>query len=932
VLAVLSPAYVHSDYARDEWTAALVRDRGQADRLLPVRVARGELPPLLATRVYIDLVDLEEQLAVERLVAGVPAGRVRPAGKRPFPGAGRPEAGGAARFPGRPPAIFNVSVPENVSFTQTLLTSSGGAALGGEFAGLLGGVDRLAALGTVVENGGYSGERRRLAAMLSPRSVGGVRAAGRGPRGSAMERASPAQQAVTPRPADRQRDASARRPRAAAPPQPGLRRLQRTLGNRGLQRFLASGAIQAKLAGGRAGDEYEREADRVAGEVTRLSEPGAAAVEGPPLARRAGEPGDGEPERQLDRLHGHGQPLPSGERAFMESWFGHSFEKVRVHTGPAADETASVLGARAFTLGHEVVFAAGSYRSGTAAGRRLLAHELAHVVQQGAARGSGGPAPVATRLQAPRLVQRWEGLEHRKVGNRAQGKFPFRGTVPTDMTALRATPHRDPDAPHSNTRADLLSGASVLVLGTERGWMQVLVESGKARDKQGAIVPADDLTGYISHELITRSGDVFDAELPVGGGLVLGYGDLVAFGGDHFKDFAQLTGEASSAAGRGRLTKLRDLTANEATLHPAYEEASTISAEYAERYRNLALENVSHFSGGGTALTTWQKLHRGAVLDALEAGKRGDSQALAGAYAVNAFADHYLTDSFSAGHIRVPREQVTVQYRKLAGEVFQHLIDHISARLGGRIFELLGRDYPRVRRHGTAEDRQEAVARVRTRMMGRIAAAGGMAMIEEQFGLYVGGAISKILHDRENTLGLAVVSRRHPEGWMAYGDAKLETPDNETNLRYMTEAVQASKQDLLAAFRIGVDVLTRHGKTPSQPAVDAAMARLTKEVGPPFAALELVPSPAPGAPPLPSWEWGKLDKFVKSELVKLIARYLTTNVQTQLLEEFPEHEEVEVTGPDVEARPRDAAREILNEALADPITFLEQAFGRRAGP
>jgi hypothetical protein len=275
---------------------------------------------------------------------------------------------------------------------------------------------------------------------------------------------------------------------------------------------------------------------------------------------------------------------------------------------------------------------------------------------------------------------------------------------------------------------------------------------------------------------------------------------------------------------------------------------------------------------------------------------------------------------------------VTIQYRKLAGEVFQHLIDYVSTRLGDRIFDLLGRDYPRVRKHGTAEDRRDAVARVRTRVMASIAAAGGMAKVEEQFGLYVGGAISKILHDRENTLGLAVVSQRHPEGWTAYGDAKLETPDNEQNLRYMTEAVQASKQDLLAAFRIGVDVLTRHGKAPSQPAVDAAMARLAKEIGPPFAALELVPRPAPGAPPLPSWEWGKLDKFVKSELVALIGRYLTTNVQTELLAQVPEREEVEVTGPNVVARPRDAAREILNEALADPITFLEQAFGRPASP
>jgi tetratricopeptide (TPR) repeat protein len=115
VLAVLSPAYFRSEYARDEWTAALVRARGQADRLLPVRIAPCELPPLLTNRIYIDLVDLPEPVAAERLVAGVQSGRARPAAKRPFPGAGRPAAA-AARFPGRQPAIFNVP-PRNPNFT-----------------------------------------------------------------------------------------------------------------------------------------------------------------------------------------------------------------------------------------------------------------------------------------------------------------------------------------------------------------------------------------------------------------------------------------------------------------------------------------------------------------------------------------------------------------------------------------------------------------------------------------------------------------------------------------------------------------------------------------------------------------------------------------------------------------------------------------------
>ena len=115
VLAVLSPAYFHSEYARDEWTAALIRDRGQPDRLLPVVIAACELPPLLANRIYIDLIDLQEQQAAERLLVGVHRGRARPAGRQRFPGAGQPGAAGV-RFPGRQPAIFNVPA-RNPHFT-----------------------------------------------------------------------------------------------------------------------------------------------------------------------------------------------------------------------------------------------------------------------------------------------------------------------------------------------------------------------------------------------------------------------------------------------------------------------------------------------------------------------------------------------------------------------------------------------------------------------------------------------------------------------------------------------------------------------------------------------------------------------------------------------------------------------------------------------
>jgi hypothetical protein len=718
----------------------------------------------------------------------------------------------------------------------------------------------------------------------------------------------------------------------------GAAALRQRIGNDGVRRLMreisdtASGSvsmrspsIQSKVAVSQPGEPYELEANRVADLVMQTPSDAQRMPSDEHRVANSLAP-------SLDGLVGGGSALPATARAFFEPRFGASFADVRVHTDARAAGVAESLSARAFTVGHDIVFGAGQYAPESSDGRHLLAHELTHVLQQDRARGATSAMAVSALMETDSVVQRWEGLEHKKVGNRAQIEFPYRGTILKDMTALRATPNKDPSTPHENTKADLLVGAKLLVLGKEHGWLQVLVESGMARDKKGATIPAATLTGYVSHELVGKSTDVFDATLPVGGGLELSYGDLVAFGGDHFKNFAQIGGEAADPAGRTRLKRLRDLTDSEATQSPAYEDATTISKEYAERYRDLALENVSHFSGGGTALTTWQEMHRDAVLAALEGGKKGDSSALGAAYSLNAFADHFLTDSFSAGHVRVPREQAILYYKKLAQDVFQNIIDYLSNRLGTRIYELLRRDYWRVRQFGDEGDRQNAIARVRAQIMQTIMDAGGPAKVQELFGVYVAGAFSKIMHDHENAEGLMVVSRKHPEGWTVFGDAKLEAPANAKNLAYMTEAVQASKQDLVGAFRIGLDLFSKYGKTPTQAAIDAAMAALSRKVGPPYSALAFVPTPGSGVKPLAAWEWGNLDRQTKEDLVAMVAKYLTTTAQQELLSHFPVRQEVEVAGPNVDARPRDAAADVLRELLADPVRFLEQAFGRTAGP
>jgi hypothetical protein len=141
--------------------------------------------------------------------------------------------------------------------------------------------------------------------------------------------------------------------------------------------------------------------------VTSNAPANPAAVPARPVLRRCGcgrSPGGGECEscrrrKELRRsasargpavappivhtvLGGPGAPLDAGVRAAMEPRFGHSFAEVRVHADGAAAESARAVAAHAYTVGPHIAFGAGRYAPGTAAGDRLIAHELAHVVQQ----------------------------------------------------------------------------------------------------------------------------------------------------------------------------------------------------------------------------------------------------------------------------------------------------------------------------------------------------------------------------------------------------------------------------------------------------------------------------------------------------------------------------------------------------------------------
>lgn len=174
---------------------------------------------------------------------------------------------------------------------------------------------------------------------------------------------------------------------------------------------IARPLIQPKLKIGTPNDKYEQEADRVADQV--MSMPGHAGSGTTGITNNIATPNiqrlcagcQGELEQNntvqskaasghtvavtpnvangIHSLKGSGQPLPESNRNYFEPRFGNDFSQVRIHADQRAAGLAQSINAKAFTFGRDVVFGTGQYAPGTSEGRRLMAHELTHVVQQG---------------------------------------------------------------------------------------------------------------------------------------------------------------------------------------------------------------------------------------------------------------------------------------------------------------------------------------------------------------------------------------------------------------------------------------------------------------------------------------------------------------------------------------------------------------------
>jgi len=165
-----------------------------------------------------------------------------------------------------------------------------------------------------------------------------------------------------------------------------------------------AGAIQTKLTINSPGDQYEQQADRVADQVMRMTDtplvqrkcagceevsqrlqrkPLAETIT--PLIQAKGTEGGAASDSLTQQIHatrGSGSSMDGNTQSFMQRRFGADFSGVKIHTGNYAVQMNREMRAQAFTVGNDIYFNSGRYRPELESGKHLLAHELAHVVQQ----------------------------------------------------------------------------------------------------------------------------------------------------------------------------------------------------------------------------------------------------------------------------------------------------------------------------------------------------------------------------------------------------------------------------------------------------------------------------------------------------------------------------------------------------------------------
>jgi len=606
--------------------------------------------------------------------------------------------------------------------------------------------------------------------------------------------------------------------------------------------------LQAKLEISQPDDLFEREADQVAEQVMRMPEPAAQVQRssgGEMLESNA-------PPIVNQTLQDSGRPLDNSTRIFMEDHFGYNFDQVRVHTDIHSAQSAQAVSARAYTVGSNMVFGEGQYAPGTTEGKQLLAHELTHVVQQGTASpfqqpskqsnlaisSSNDPAEAQANQVAERVIRGQSARVHPGIGKNAL----------SIVHRFESTEHRDIGAEASG------NASTDINFGTDRE------------------------PKYLT------------------------YGEMVALAGDYFESLDEIRGLARRVGGTDKIRWARwkamyEKSEPEPNIDPA------LKKQVMDRYFMLAAGNISHFSAGGTALDSYRYYHWQALEKAYDSGYNGnDTIRWEEAMTIEAFADHYLTDMFSAGHVRTPRQSIKEWY----GQHFPKSIPQFITYMAQHMHLFLAETHPYQGFAGEMLGWSDEAALERT-----IKELGGPAL--EAFSL--GDIVSMAFHDRESE-GLEVVADVDVSGtavkggfhFTAKGDTRLKESDTTKNMA--VAAVRTSLRDLETIRKRGGEVLLI--------GVYSTLRNQVIEEVRPYQAERYIPREDTSAANIDmNWHWGKFNKNMRDAVDEAVKGKVANTLEEKAMEQ--------------KGVKREALEDFVGHLRRRGIGAIENAIGAYAG-
>jgi Domain of unknown function (DUF4157) len=519
-----------------------------------------------------------------------------------------------------------------------------------------------------------------------------------------------------------------------------------------------------------------------------------------------------------------GRPLDRETLRYMESRIGFDFSKVRIHTDSRAAASAKSLGARAYTVGNSVVFGPGCFSPNTAEGRRLLAHELAHTVQQARSAPHIGAMPVSKpsdkfeteanefaqsvslfsnrhfettvpwpgprHRTATRLLQKYEAFEHAQFAETAD---ILAKTIPGRAFVYKLTTDEMPKQiaeKHGVTEEDLLAlNKSKLSHLKNKANPKKKIEGFKAGEE--ILIPL--VLNEATKEALKSRSLSFAVQ-----GISMTYEEGITMG-DFYESPAQML-----AAPAAELKTLLEKVKKERGAKRALD-ASEYDDATRGRYLDLAEKNDTHFAPSNPNVapvtgksianhkTEWENAHQKALTDS-QAGNKDK------AFATNAFADHFLTDAFASGHLFNRRDAVEMFEGKLPTTkkdketVFtpdsKKVFDEVAKQSFVGPVKTEFSKYETVKDYGFGfhpSIKSEA----------RFSALLQEIHIKEP--IHLEGAVAKGVHDKLNAEGVEVENAKGDK-WVAKGDGSLAAADPK-GLEVGRKAVAQSQLNVLDVFK-----------------------------------------------------------------------------------------------------------------------------------